>query len=513
MIAFQFFRFIKRIIYRIFQSNFVAPIFLILWSIFSGCGLQKNSGEDLAKQYCGSCHQFTPPEMLDKITWKKSVLPEMAFRMGLINLGNNNKSFDELEDAYPLLPKVPLINEKDFALIVDYFVKNAPDSLTAEAKTEPDSLTQFDVIPLQSKGLFPMNSLVMKDSMGRIFVGGRRNTLQLLDENFNVRDNFFTDSPPSCIRSRNSKVWCLQMGIMDPNDKTRGELVEMDILTRNSKVLIDSLRRPVYFEIADLNQDHSNDVIICEFGNYAGRLSVYESLSNESYRLHSVEAVSGARKVIVRDLNNDKKPDLIALFAQGNESINIFWNRGDFNFEKQQLISFPAVYGASYFEIADFNKDGNFDILVTNGDNSDYSPILKPYHGVRMFLNDGHFNFKQSWFYPINGASWSAAKDFDQDGDLDFAVMAFFPDFKNRPLESFIYFENKHGAFTPYVTAHAIDGRWLVMETGDFDNDSDDDILLGALNFNPENKNILDHWKKKPVSLLLLKNKHVKKPS
>ncbi len=498
---------------RTINAILIGSVFTIAISIiFLSCNLRKKSGEVLAKQYCGSCHQFTPPEMLDKLTWKKSVLPEMAFRMGLFNLANSNKNFDELADAYSFAPSAPLLDEKDFSLIADYFVQNAPDSLVALPRAAPDSLTQFEAIAVQSKDLLPLNCLVMRDSMGRTFVGGRKNTMQLLDENLNVKDNFSIDSPPSCIRSKKSKVWCLEMGIMDPNDATSGELVEIDMLKKDSKVLIDSLRRPVHFETADLNLDNTDDVIVCEFGNYTGRLAVYEQ-KNGTYKLHTLEAVPGARKVIVRDMNGDKKPDLITLFSQGNECINIYWNLGDFNFKKQQLIAFPPVYGVSYFEIADFNKDGHFDILVTNGDNADYSKVLKPYHGVRILLNDGNFNFKESWFYPINGASWSASRDFDHDGDLDIAVISFFPDFMRNPLESFIYFENKQGNFSPYVTTHASDARWLVLETGDFDHDNDEDILLGALNFNPQNKVLLDRWKNHPVSLLFLKNKHFKKGS
>lgn len=481
-------------------------LFLFLLSpLFWSC--QNNAGEKLAKQHCSSCHQFTPPEMLDKKTWKKSVLPEMAFRMGLIHLGTNNKKMEELADAYPSLPPVPLVSEKEFSLITDYFINSAPDSLVSPSRATPDTLTRFEAIPIQSKDLFPINSLVMRDSLNRIFVGGRKNTLARLDNNLVVKDKFLLDSPPSCIRAVKTDLWCLEMGIMDPNDKPFGKLVAMNLASRNTNVVLDSLKRPVHFEIADFNQDGLKDIVICEFGNYTGRLAVYELQNNGRYRRHILESVPGARKVIVRDLNGDQKPDILALFSQGNENISLYWNKGDFKFERQPLLAFPAVYGVSYFEIEDFNKDGHFDFLVTNGDNSDYSQILKPYHGVRIFLNDGKLNFTQSWFYPINGASWAAARDFDQDGDLDIAAISFFPDFSRTPPESFLYFENRQGSFIPQTTSHAHDGRWIVLETGDFDQDHDEDILLGALDFNPRNDKIFGQWKKHPVSLLFLKNK------
>ena len=131
--------------------------------------------------------------------------------------------------------------------------------------------------------------------------------------------------------------------------------------------------------------------------------------------------------------------------------------------------------------MADFNQDGHLDILYTNGDNADYSPILKPYHGVRIFLNDGKFNFKQTFFFPIHGAFKSIADDFDQDGDLDIASIAYFPDEENGAKESFVYLENKGNLHYEAATFPQADvGRWLVMEKGDFDQDGDVDIALGS---------------------------------
>jgi len=247
--------------------------------------------------------------------------------------------------------------------------------------------------------------------------------------------------------------------------------------------------------------------VICEFGNNSGRLQVYQNLGNGKYRGHTVEASPGARKVELRDFNNDGKLDIVALLAQANERIVLYTNQGNFNFSSNTLLSFPPVYGSSYFELNDFNNDGFFDILYTNGDNGDYSDILKPYHGVRIFLNNGHQRFDESWFYPMYGASWAIARDFDADGDLDIAAISFYPDFKKSPEQSFIYFENQQGKFHPFTTPYSVSGRWLVMDAADYDKDGDTDVLLGALDFFSGAGNLANQWNAKPVSLLLLKNK------
>ena len=55
------------------------------------------------------------------------------------------------------------------------------------------------------------------------------------------------------------------------------------------------------------------------------------------------------------------------------------------------------------------------------------------------------------------------AVDFDQDGDLDLAVIAYYADFEHAPEKGFVYFENisKEGyKFKAYTLKKAKKGRW-----------------------------------------------------
>ncbi len=301
------------------------------------------------------------------------------------------------------------------------------------------------------------------------------------------------------------------MGILVPNDETKGSLLILDKGKRRATDFLDSLQRPVYFEKADLNNDHKDDYVVCEFGNYTGALQVYENRGDGKYSKHTILGLPGARKVIVRDADHDGKPDLLALFSQGNEQLVLFKNKGDFNFDMKTLLRFPPVNGSSYFELADFNHDGKEDILYTNGDNLDYSQILKPYHGVHIFLNDGHLNFKESWFHTLYGASMAMARDFDGDGDLDIAAISFFPDFDKSPEKGFMYFENDGKSFIPHTTPLAKDGRWLVMDVADIDQDGDIDILVAALDFRIRQMDLLQSWVTKKIGLMVMKNNRFSK--
>lgn len=298
------------------------------------------------------------------------------------------------------------------------------------------------------------------------------------------------------------------MGIMDPNDRPFGKIVTANQDGTLKEILIDSLKRPVYFEKADLNSDGLEDYVICAFGNYTGDLLVYENKGSANFIKHVISNLPGSRNIVIKDINLDGKLDIIALLTQGDEQITMFINEDKFKFKQKTLLRFPPVYGSSYFQVVDFNKDGRFDILYSNGDNSDFSLIFKPYHGVRIFTQDSDGDFSESWFHPMHGASQAIAFDYDQDGDLDIAAFSFFSDFKNHPDEGFLYFENTNQKFKPYKLADATAGRWVVMEVTDLEGDGDQDILLGALDFTSKvPPSLFEQWKQDQTSILILRNK------
>jgi hypothetical protein len=461
-------------------------LLLIATSGFYSCETQMQKEERLSKQYCGSCHVFPDPGLLDKETWEKSVLPEMAFRMGLNTEHLWTLSAEDIPIVVSVIPPRPMVSEEEWKSITEYFIRNAPDSIKKNEISVTDPVDQFSasVVGNLKKGF--ITALTFDSVENKIYVGNRWAKLYTLDPQFRLLDSVQLKSPPSHISLADSNQLLISlMGIMDPNDQAKGELISLTINSEKKPTIIqDSLQRPVYFDRSDLNNDGRVDYLVCAFGNFRGALLGLEETSEGKYKRHIINPMPGARKVIAQDFNHDGLVDIIALMTQGDERLILYTNRGNFNFDEKILIRFPPVYGSNYFEITDFNKDGFFDILLTNGDNADYSAILKPYHAVRIFTNDRSGNFAESWSFAMPGASQAAARDFDNDGDLDIAAISFFPDFGKHPEQGFIYFKNNgSNNFTPQITPLAASGRWLVMESADIDNDSDLDILLGAANF------------------------------
>jgi hypothetical protein len=354
-----------------------------------------------------------------------------------------------------------------------------------------------------------MITLLQYDSVNnQVYVGTRTNKLFLYDHSFKIRDSLQVDSPPSSIipGASGDHVVTL-MGIMDPNDQPRGSVVSVNFNDDRGWPIIDSLQRPVHLAQGDLTGDQLEELVVSEFGNFTGSLTIYKKISNGSYRRNVIDRSPGARRVIIIDANHDGLNDIVALLAQGDERVVLFKNNGNLNFTPKVLVRLPPVYGASDFELVDFNNDNQLDILLTNGDNADFSAIRKPYHGIRLFLNDGHFTFREHWFEPMYGAFRCISNDFDNDGDLDLAAIAYFPDFANAPGNGFLYFEQTPQGFKRYTIKESKNARWLVMETMDTNSDGKMDLILGALDFPfsvPTSH--YNYWQTKRTGILILEN-------
>jgi len=303
-----------------------------------------------------------------------------------------------------------------------------------------------------------------------------------------------------------------QIGYVPPNDAPLGRVTLYEkVGNRFDKHLdlLTNLVRPVHTAIAELDESHREDLIVSSFGNIAGRMAWYAPQGPAKYVEHTLVERPGSLLSRVVDCDHDGRPDIVVLTAQGKEGIFLYRNQGHGEFIEKPLIEQPPVWGYVYFELADFNGDGQPDILAANGDLGDFACPPKKYHGIRIYLNDGNWNFKESWFYPLNGAFKCIAADFDGDGDLDIAAISFFPDYEKSPEESFVFLENQGNLhFTAHTFPDSSRGRWLVMDVGDLDGDGDLDIALGGAYKVPFRtpQSFLDRWQKEGPSVLILRN-------
>ncbi|MBX2920654.1 MAG: VCBS repeat-containing protein [Chitinophagaceae bacterium] len=491
------------------RTGIILLIFARSWMFFTSGNIglpvtvQKNllpdsltPGKQLALKYCTSCHLFPEPSLLDKKTWVNKVLPNMAWRLGV-----REKGYDPYTDIIPeerdllrslnIYPEKAILSNADWKKIVAYFEHEAPGKPLPQQKHDSISneLTLFSPkhIVFDDKQL-PRTTLLKFDSPSdELYAGDAENKLYILNNNFEFKSAWNVESAPVDIDfPDNEPPRLLTVGSVSPSDQKNGRLVTFDttFTVQYPPVNIDHLPRPVQFAYADLDMDGKQDAIVCGFGNNTGKLVWYSDCKISGENVLSY--MPGARKVEVGDFNKDGKPDIMVLMTQAWEEVVIWYNQGKGKFKEKKLLRFHPAFGASYFELADFNKDGYPDILLTNGDNWDYSRINKNYHGVRIYLNDGKYNFKEKWFFPLYGASKAVAGDFDNDGDIDIAAVSFYSILDN-PANGFVYFSNEGNFnFKPASLPDAASGKWLTMEAGDFDHDGDIDIVLGSYFHNAE---------------------------
>lgn len=456
------------------------------------------SGEELATAHCSRCHLFVAPKSLPRFSWKDDVLPAMGFRMGIYK-GNHqpdslftSKGGSLVKEAN-IYPENPVLAKEDWDKVVDYYLNNSSDTILPSNQTEEITigLKHFKYKESLFSEKFPLTSMVKikEDNEGFVFSDGNRsvNSLTFLSSKLEKNYKLNLRSTPVHFVEKADTIYLTTIGKnVFPYDGFDGSIQKLyksdSSQTYNAvKVLIKNMQRPVFVEYEDLNNDGLEDIIACEYGNLIGSLVWYENTGNTTYSKHVLRANPGAIKTVVKDVNKDGFKDIIALMAQGDEGVFLYENRGDGTFLEKRLLSFSPLNGSQNIEMADFNNDGYEDIVYVCGDNADKTPILKDYHGVYIFINDGEYNFKEAFFYHINGAYNAISRDFDLDGDLDIAAISFFPDYINKSEESFVYLENEGDLkFSGYSFPQATNGRWIVMDANDMDSDGDDDIILGS---------------------------------
>lgn len=466
-------------------------------------------GEKLARIYCIACHAFPEPALLDKKTWAAGVLPKMAELMHAENYYDTNNA--GITSPSSVQPGQFFPTEK-WEKIVQYYTAAAPEQLprrTDSLSPIQVGLKNFSAFSFYGRFPNPVTTLVYFDTVTKkIYFGdGSAGKIFVTNSSFTITDSFFT-SPGATDIHPGKETSVIAIGSITPSDAPTGKL-EIIKNRMYPSTVIDGLRRPVQATYADLNNDGRQDIIISEFGFRQGSLSWFENTGKGNYVKHILRALPGAIRTEVYDFNKDGKPDIAALMAQGDEGVFIYYNEGNGKFREERVISFPPSYGSNYFQLFDFNGDGFMDIITTNGDNADYSIILKPYHGIRIFYNNGSNRFTQKYFLPVYGAQKAIPADFDNDGDIDIVSIAFYPDYEKLPEESFIYWENQgNNTYKKYTFSGFADGRWLTMDVGDMDGDGDKDIILGNA-FIPVGhvpSSFIEKWKSKPVSIMVLEN-------
>lgn len=490
--------------------------------------IQVSDGEALSKLYCASCHMYPEPSLLDKATWGNFVLVRMGAFMGIYRDGA--QYVDRLPPQWMepgiggqrvaganIYPEEPLLDLSEWEKIVEFYMKNAPTVLSSPKRPEIKiGIPGFESKSFaNNKDILPLVQAIAVDESNKEvyaaqYQGGG---ISKFDHKGNKLDQAKNESLVVHMLVDDNQFVALDMATRYASDNPIGALEISksfeDYKSNNKDATLSNLMRPVHLSQGDLTGNGREDFVIAEYGNMLGALSWIENKSESQYERHELFVDDGTTKTEITDINGDGKNDIIALKANSDEGLDWYINKGNGKFDRKRKLRFPPTNGSTHFQLVDFNKDGKEDILYANGDNGDYTPLLKPYHGIHLYLNTDD-EYKEQFFLPLNGVYQSEAVDFDQDGDMDIAAVSFHPDFVKNPRESFVvYINDGANNFSPFTIPQHAHSRWMRFVTSDIDSDGDVDILLSAMNVKtPEIPQATAmKWQAENKAIVLIENK------
>jgi len=453
--------------------------------------------DDQVGELCSRCHPCPQPGVLPKSTW-----PETVWLMSSFSGFGSNVRWKVYPDA-----------------VADWFDRHAPEKLDLprpDEVREPGNLRMTRRrVPSAAAPSAPFVSHirladVVEDARPEVIVCDMRNGAVLLG------------------RTGQSE-WSLQPIARIPNP-AHAEAVDLDADQRTDLVvanlgslmamdhklgsvewlrqteggdfqrvaLAEDLGRVADVQAGDVDGDGDLDLVVAEFGwRWTGHLLLLENRTepggSPAFVPKTIDGNHGASHVALTDLDGDGSLDILALFSQEHERVRCYFNRENRWTEFVDLFqaSHPA-WGHSGFEIVDLDRDGDVDVLVTNGDTYDDS-LLKPYHGVRWLENRGSLEFDCHDLVRMYGVYRAEAADVDGDGDLDVVACAMAEkdnvdgQYHVEEFESVLWLEQ--GAPRQFVhrSFEASRCHHPTLTLGDYDLDGDVDLFVGNGQFDDTN--------------------------
>lgn len=253
---------------------------------------------------------------------------------------------------------------------------------------------------------------------------------------------------------------------------------------------------PYHVTMADLNGDGSDDALLACRGELRlptdprpgnNQLTVYYSQpAGQPALRRDYEIGFGPYTALAADLDGDSHTDVAVVNFQepGGRDLSLLWGReaagGDplspaqhlqvegrpHAYEKSRTAAGEPVYptpGLTSLVIADYNRDGRLDLAAVAW-SSDF---------LVVFLNQGKRRFTQRRFPLLPGPRDVVAADFNHDGKLDLAITLY-----SCNLIEVLRGDGK-GGFVPWQRFHSQGHIPYHLKAGDLDSDGRIDLVVG----------------------------------
>lgn len=488
------------------MNQTIAHAILLVAVSLQGCQKLKDNAGSKSKatqsevvHFCGDCHAYPEPETFPKFKWHEEVVQGYEFykKSGRTDL------------------TVP-----DVEAVVAYYESLAPEALKipladGSERSSPvifveESLNRVDArLPAISHISSAINISKVKPSL--VVTDMREGQVSLLSFEKDglaletIAEPPFPAHATRCdLDSDGAEDWLIaDLGSFEPSDHNQGQLIWLKFdesgYLKNSTTILSKVGRVADASIADLDGDGDQDIVVAIFGwRETGKLVWLEQVKSDANQIefeeHLLDDRHGCSHICMVDIDRDGDDDIVALFSQEHEAIDVFLNDENTHFRKTNIYkSDDPSYGSSSISLTDFDSDGDVDVLYTNGDSFD-SHMIKPYHSVQILEQFQPLSFKHFSITELPGAYCVKPADIDGDGDIDLVASTMTLNF-DHPFHSLIWMEQttdkkflRHNLETS-LSQHAS------LALDDFDMDGDIDIAVGHFEPRPvQQANWISLW-------------------
>jgi hypothetical protein len=275
------------------------------------------------------------------------------------------------------------------------------------------------------------------------------------------------------------------LGDLLPSDSMIGSVVLLE--SRDGKYhphrLLDDVRRVADVQPGDFDSDGDIDLVVAVFGYARGEVLLLENQGQFQFLDHTLLDRPGVVHVPVGDYDQDGDLDVATIVTQDEEEVWGLDNDGQGRFTPRRL-QFTHNYdvGGGGLVATDLDRDGDLDLLLSQGDNLEYGHEWpQPYHGCVWLENQGQWKFKSHRIARLGGTYAAAVADLDQDGDQDVVLVSMSNDWRHPEHPSIVWLENdgKQG-FSRQWTLDTKPVEITCVACGDLNGDGRMDVVAGG---------------------------------